>query len=85
MSTLFTLALTRPFLDPLPVERYWYLLIVPMALGISIAYKSVRVVDMRKFWGPVLVMTVQIVAGMIALGAFSFVFVQYILPSIVLK
>lgn len=84
MSTL-TLAMLRPFLDPLPWESYWYLLLFPMALGISIAYKSVRVVDMKKFWPPVLVMTVQIAAGMIALGAFTFVFVQYILPAIVLK
>lgn len=84
MSTLLTLAL-RPFLDPIPMERHWYLLLFPMALGISIAYKSVRVVDVRKFWGPALVMTVQISAGMIALGAFTFVFVQYILPAIVLR
>jgi hypothetical protein len=75
----------RPFLDPLHLERYWYLLIVPMALGISLAYKAVRVQDMRKLWPQTLVMTVQIVAGMIALGTFTFIFVQYILPAITLR
>ena len=84
MPTLLTLAV-RPFLDPLMLERYWYLLIVPLALGISVAYKSVRVADMNKFWPQALVMAVQIVVGMIALGAFTFLFVQYILPAIAMR
>lgn len=84
MPTLLTLAV-RPFLDPLPLERYWYLLIIPMALGIAMAYKAVRVLDMRKFWFSTMVMTVQIVGGMIALGTFTFVFVQYILPAIAMR
>jgi hypothetical protein len=84
MPLALTLAL-RPFLDPLPLDRHWYLLIIPIALGISVAYKAVRVNDMSKFWFQAMVMTIQIVAGMIALGAFTFVFVQYILPAITLR
>jgi hypothetical protein len=83
---LHTLTLAaRPFLDPQPWERYWYLLLIPMALGIALAYKAVRVPDMSRFWIQALAMTVQIVAGMIALGAFTFVFVQYLLPMIAIK
>lgn len=79
-----TLAL-RPFLDPLPFERYWYLLIIPIALGVAMAYKAVRVWDMKRFWRDVIVMTAQIVAGMIALGTLTFLFVQFIAPAIVPK
>lgn len=81
---LLTLAV-RPFLDPLPFERYWYLLIIPMALGIAMAYKAVRVPDMSKFWLQALVMAAQIVLGMIALGTFTFIFVQVVLPAITLR
>lgn len=84
-STALQLLAFRPFLDPIHFERYWFLLIIPMALGVSLAYKAVRVPDMRRFWPQTLIMTVQIVAGMIALGTFTFVFVQYILPAIALR
>ena len=30
-------------LDPLPIGEYWPFLLIPLALGISIAYKAVRV------------------------------------------
>ncbi len=83
-ADLLTLAV-RPFLDPMPFERYWYLLIIPMALGIAMAYKAVRVPDMNKFWVQTFVMTAQIVLGMIALGTFTFLFVQVVLPAITLR
>jgi hypothetical protein len=79
-----TLAL-RPLLDPLPLEQVWYLLLFPIALGIAVAYKAVRVWDMETFWRQALTMAAQIVAGMIALGALTFAFVQYIAPIIVPK
>lgn len=84
MTPLLTLAI-RPFLDPLPLERYWFLLIIPIALGIAMAYMAVRVWDMRYFWNKALIMAAQIIAGMIALGALTFVFVQFILPAIAIR
>lgn len=83
-SHLLTLAV-RPFLDPMPFERYWYLLIIPMSLGIAMAYKAVRVPDMKNYWLQTLVMAAQIVLGMIALGTFTFIFVQVVLPTITLR
>ncbi len=38
----------RPFLEPLPVDRFWLLLIVPMALAIAIVYKALRIDDLRQ-------------------------------------
>jgi hypothetical protein len=82
VSLLVSLAY-RPFLEPLHIERYWYLLIVPISFFIAMAYKAVRVSDLRRYWLGVGVLTVQIVLGMAALGVFAFLFVQYIAPTIV--
>jgi hypothetical protein len=72
-----------PFIDPINAHRWWYLLLIPMALGISVAYKAVRIADLKDFPRQVIIMTVQIVIAMIALGAGAFVFVQFVAPRIV--
>ncbi len=33
----------RPFLDPLPIDRYWLLLIFPLVLAIAVVYKAVKI------------------------------------------
>lgn len=81
---IWTLA-WRPFLDPLPLEEWWYLLLVPLALLISIGYKAVRVGDMGRYWRDVAIMTVQVILAMILLwiGAYLIIFriVPLILPQ----
>lgn len=72
----------RPFLDPINMQRSWYLLLIPLSLGIAVTYKAVRVNDMRTYPRQVAAMTVQIILGMLALGAASFVLVQYVFPAI---
>jgi hypothetical protein len=32
----------RPFLDPLPLAPYWYLLALPLCLAVSVVYKSMK-------------------------------------------
>jgi hypothetical protein len=73
----------RPFLDPIHADRWWYLLLIPLALGIAVSYKAVRIPDLKDYSRQVAVMTVQIVLAMIALGLASYVFVQYLVPRIV--
>jgi hypothetical protein len=86
MTSMTSLVLAyTPFVDPINVHRWWYLLLVPMALGISVAYKAIRIPDLRNFPREVAVMTVQIVIAMMALGAASYFFVQYVVPMIVPK
>jgi hypothetical protein len=75
----------RPFIDPIDLHRFWFVLLVPMALLLSLAYKAVRVPDIKDLPRQVAVMTVQVVAGMIALGFASYLFVQYVVPAIVPK
>jgi len=38
----------QPFLSPLPVWDYWAWLIIPLTLGVSIVYKSIRCRSMRQ-------------------------------------
>ncbi|NUQ69136.1 MAG: hypothetical protein HUU18_12780 [Phycisphaerales bacterium] len=71
-----------PFLDPINANDWWFLLIIPLALGISLAYKAVRVLDERTILRQALVMTVQIVLAMIALGFGCYLFVEQVLPRI---
>jgi hypothetical protein len=72
----------RPFLDPLHLHAYWWAFLLPLALGISIAYKAVRTFDMRDYWREVAVMTAQIVLAMILLGIGMFIFVDFLLPAL---
>ena len=72
----------RPFLDPLPLDSYWYLLLIPISIGISLAYKAVRVRDMKDYPRQVLVLTIQIVVSMAALGVGMYIVVQHVLPVI---
>ena len=72
----------RPFLDPLNLHEYWWAFLVPLAMGIAFTYKSVRVRDLRELPWRTAVLTVQIILGMILLGAAFFVFLEYVLPVI---
>ena len=38
----------RPFIDPLDLQRGWFILLLPLALGVSITYKAVRVEDLSR-------------------------------------
>jgi len=77
-----TLLAYRPFIDPLNLHHVWFLLLVPLALFVSIAYKAVRVHDMSRYWQGVAIMTGQIVLGMLALGAAFYLLIEWIVPII---
>lgn len=72
----------RPFLDPMDLHAYWWAFLVPLALLISVVYKAVRVERMADWPRATVVMTAQIIAAMILLGAGVFCFLEYILPMI---
>jgi hypothetical protein len=76
--TGFVLLGYRPFLDPLNLHDVWWLLLVPLSLGIAVVYKAVRMrtIEWRAYWGQVALMTGQIVVGMLALAAFAYLLVM---------
>jgi type IV secretory pathway VirB2 component (pilin) len=69
-----------PFVHPMNfVHEWWPVLLVPLAFGISVIYKAVRVQTLAGFWQQVLTMTVQIVLGMLAL-AIAVTIVVWLIP-----
>lgn len=77
---LFTLAY-RPFLDPLPLTGpAWWLLLIPLAVGIAVVYKAVRVYDMRHYTRNVFMLSAQIIFGMVGAVVGIHVLVEWIIP-----
>jgi hypothetical protein len=76
MSALLNSPAWRPFLDPLDLHDYWWWTLLGLALGISIAYRAVRVHSFEGYWRRVAVMTIQIVGGMMLLSALVYLVVE---------
>jgi hypothetical protein len=76
------LAYWRPFLDPLNLHAYWWAFLVPLSFGISVTYRAVRMRDLKGYTRAVIVMTIQIILAMIALGAAAYLFVEKLLPML---
>ena len=73
----------RPFLDPAPIpDALWFLTLVPLALGVAVVYKAVRVRTMDRYGVNVLVMTAQIVAAMVLLALGAHALVEWIVPAL---
>jgi hypothetical protein len=78
--SMTTLAWT-PFIHPMNVfHEWWWLLLAPLAFGISVIYKAVRMGDLRRFWRETAALTAQIVLAMIALAIGVIVLVQVVIP-----
>jgi len=70
-----------PFLHPIRApHEWWYLLLIPLAFGISVIYKAMRLPRLDEFWRRVTVMTIQIVLVMVALAVGLAVFIQFVIP-----
>ena len=76
---MITLAYT-PFIDPLNAHDWWFLLILPLTLFIAIAYKSVRVSEVKNFWPNVLTMWVQTILGIAGLAVCAWVLIELVIP-----
>ncbi|MEO1009467.1 MAG: hypothetical protein AAFX79_12970 [Planctomycetota bacterium] len=70
----------RPFIDPIDAHSVWFLLLLPIALLVSLAWKAVRVHDLRTLPRHVGVMSVLVVGGMIGLGVAAYVGIIWVLP-----
>ena len=58
-----------PFLSPLPVWDWWYLLLLPLCVAVSIVYKSVKCNSMAEVPRHATVITFWILAGMAGAAA----------------
>jgi hypothetical protein len=40
-------AYTRPFLQPMPVWNYWYVLLLPLCVAVAVVYKAIKCNSMK--------------------------------------
>jgi hypothetical protein len=59
----------QPFLDPLPIWDYWPWLLIPLAIGISIVYKSIKCKSMSTVPREASAIALWIIGGMVFAGA----------------
>ena len=70
-----------PFVSPMNwIQSLWYLLLIPLALGISMIYKAIRVTEIHAYWKQVGSMTLQVVLAIAGLAIALILFVRYIIP-----
>ena len=80
---MILLATWIPFVMPMNwLQGVWYLLLIPLAFGISVIYKAIRVHDLSTFWAQAWIMMIQIVLGIAALAILLVLFVRLVLPAI---
>lgn len=59
----------KPFLMPMPIWDYWFWLLLPLSLGVAVAYKSTKVAEVRTIARDSLFLAIWIVGGLIAAAA----------------
>ena len=72
-----------PILEPMPwAHRIWWLFAIPLALGMTMAWKAVRLPSLEHYWRAVFVMTGQILLTIAGIAAGLFVIVVVLLPHL---
>ena len=72
-----------PFVEPWPAaSRLWWLLILPLAFFLSMAWKAVRIPDMSRYWVSVAAMTGQIVIGVTGIAIALYLLVIVLMPRL---
>lgn len=59
----------RPFLDPVPIDQYWMLMLLPMVIAIAVVYKTIKTDRLEKIPREATVLAAQIIAFMIMAAA----------------
>lgn len=72
-----------PFLEPIRgIGNAWWLLSIPLIVGISVAYKSIRAASVERFWGQVTWFSLRVMLIMVALTVALLVLVRIVVPSL---
>ncbi len=72
-----------PILEPGgSLGHYWWLLLFPLVLGISISYRATHEVELVGFWRRVLRFAFKSTVAMGSLGAVMYLFVYLIIPLV---
>ncbi|MCG8512166.1 MAG: hypothetical protein MI741_23360 [Rhodospirillales bacterium] len=54
-----------PFLDPLPIDRFWLLLLVPLVIVVAVVYKTIKLPDLSRLPRQSASLAAQILAFMV--------------------
>jgi hypothetical protein len=54
----------RPFLDPLPLDTYWLMLLPPLVLAIAVVIKTIRLQDLSQLPRQATMLALQIIIFM---------------------
>jgi|TARA_B110000495_G_scaffold192639_1_gene197033 hypothetical protein len=72
-----------PFLQPVPeLVSLWYLLCIPLVIGVAMVYKALWIPEGRSWGQQVVMMSVLIVTGLAGLAIGLGVFVQIVIPRL---
>ncbi len=72
-----------PFLDPInALHDWWFVLLLPMAFGISVIYRALKLPNLDRYWRAVMIMTAQIIMVMVALGVTLVIVVVLVIPRL---
>lgn len=71
-----TVAGYRPFLDPVPIDDFWLILLVPLVIAVAVVYKAIKLDDLSELprqathlAGQIMVFMVLAAAALWLLGA----------------
>jgi hypothetical protein len=76
-----TLLAWTPFIGPIPHPGpLWWLLMIPLVVGVAVIWKAVRLPSLERYWVAVAVMALQVFAGVAALGLGLLLLVRWLVP-----
>jgi hypothetical protein len=58
-----------PLLEPMGVDEYWVLLLLPLVIGISVVYKAIRMENLTRLPRQAMYMSAQILVFLTAAAA----------------
>jgi hypothetical protein len=76
MSMPLPILAWTPFLHPLPVWDYWLWLLIPLTIGVSVVYKSMKCANMARVPREAAQISVLILLGMTAAALLLWVVVR---------
>ena len=72
-----------PFLQPAPeLVSLWYLLCIPLVIGVAMVYKALWIPEGRSWGQQVIMMSVLMVGGLVGLAIVLGAFVQIVIPRL---
>lgn len=60
MWMFYAILAFRPFLEPLPVDRFWLLLVLPLSGAVAVVYKAIKLDDLQQLPRAAMILTAQI-------------------------